>query len=109
LGNRAYLDWITECVRELPNPKEEQVLNTNVVSAGNGRRLHDSYMAAKPFPLIQMRDMFSNSFLEEVFDTLAVKVTRRRFTFVHDVCPFSLSFFDSDHAAISLERLGAKE
>lgn len=96
-GNPSYLKWISETVGaseeqvccvdcgilidDLPSfkPTRKPVLNTAVVSEENGLKLRDSYLSAAPFPLIQMRDMFSNAFLEEVYDTLATKVSEECF------------------------------
>jgi periplasmic divalent cation tolerance protein len=71
LGNPAYLAWVAAAVA----PLEATPINAAVVSPANGLALREQYAATKPFPLMRMKDMFSNAFLEDVYDALATKAT----------------------------------
>jgi periplasmic divalent cation tolerance protein len=71
LGNAGYLSWVSASVA----PLQATPLNGAVVSHQNGLALRDQHAAAKPFPLTRIKDVFSNEFLEDVYDALATKAT----------------------------------
>ncbi len=73
-GNPAYLAWVSASVAP-PPPTVASPLNDAVVSRPNGLALRNQYLAAKPFPVIRLTDVFGNSFLEDVYDALATKAT----------------------------------
>ena len=46
-------------------------LNSAVINLDAAKNLHKSYLAAQPFPRMRLKNAFSESLLEDVFDSLA--------------------------------------